>query len=534
MFSLGGTPANVPPRDAFCVLPLCEDMFNTDAGTNKLSDVMMQEQIDRMKAQIGESCFYFKTGFAGIFRNEANLERNFQMAATNNIALGVILRQSQTHALNIEVKNLLKQDIRRYQWRLDGTTWFGVGTSNAVEEIEYPARDGNRVTNSRYALQVRSAYETLMRSQADFLLEMDRRYPNVLAVVNAVIEEEMATEGGKADGYLADYSPFAITEFRDWLRHTGLYDTSTGARAGEGAPQGITGEWMWIDGQFRSPFYDDPSPADANGTGVSFNSHFGTAFSTWTLRYYDLDVWLAAIPYESGMEDPASPAFFDISPESGTGFTAGGFDAPRVRDPSDAYWLAWSWDQLDHDATKPGTYPPGDPQTPQYGFRQVMVRNWCSDVLDWAREQGVPADMLYAHQIPGEAVTASRLRSGATPIWTGYYEPGQTVGITRFGIIDPAWVTRYAARWGIFEWHPLPWRPAREPTYDDDLYAATVDSLESYYQNGARVLFPGWWTTDGSVKNDGTFPLADSGFARGIRDWLAEQPDQPRPDLTEP
>ncbi|MCF7817034.1 MAG: thrombospondin type 3 repeat-containing protein [Kiritimatiellales bacterium] len=518
-------------REAFCILPLFEAMFQVSGGTNLLPDAVVQEQINKLKLQVGPGGQYFETGFSGILRDEGNIERNFRMAHENGISLGLIISNVQTHALPGTIKALLNADIRRYQWRQNGVDWYGVSSTDGEGSILYPSRDFNRITDSRYATGVRAAYEAHARDQAAFLLAMDRNYPGVLAVVNAAIEEEQPTQGGISDDYLGDYSPFAVTEFRDWLRHAGKYDAATGGFAGEGAPAGIVGDYLLIDGYWRSPFSDDPSPADANGTGISFNNRFGTSFTTWSLRYYDLAAFPAAIPYATGMEDPASGNFFDISPESGTGFTVGGFDAPRVRNISNPYWLAWSWDMLDHDPVKPGEYPPGDPRHPQFGFRQTMVRNWCTDVLDWARDEGIPAELLHAHQIPAEIVSASRLRSSASPAWTGYYATGKTVGITRFGLVDPDLVQRYARRWGIFEWHPRPWNANSGASYATDLYNDTITSLNSYYWTGARVLFPGWWTHDGTVANGGTFPLADSSFADGMRNWLAARADNPPPSM---
>lgn len=506
----------VDPTNAFCILPLFEEMFMQ----NRLSDAEVQTQIDRMKTQLGSSRLYFKTGFAGIFRDNNNLERNFQMAYTNQIALGVIIRNSQTHALNTTIKSLLKADVRRYQWRLDGVNWYGVTDTNSDGSVEYPARDFNRITESRYATEVRAAYESNTRTLADFVVQMNRKYPGVLAAVNTAIEEEQASAGGASDNYLADYSPFAVTEFRDWLRHVGKYDDSTGEFARQGAPPDIVGPYLLINGVWRSPFYDDPTPADSNGTGVSFNQFFGTSFSTWTLRYYDLTVFPAPIPYTNGMENT-----FNISPQSGTGFTDGGFDPPRMRNITNNYWQAWSWDVLDQNA-----YPPGNPLHPAFGFRQTMVHNWCCDTLDWVREEGVPANMLYTHQIPAEVVTASRLRSSASPIWTGSYAPSGTEGITRFGLIDPNLLLRYERQWGIFEWHPRPWNANRGASYNTDLYNDTIQSLNSYYWSGARVLFPGWWTTN-TIHTGETFPLADSTFASGIKDWLTAQSDRLPPAM---
>ena len=514
--------ASAGVTNSFCILPLFEDLFGTE-----LSEDQARFQMQRMQEQIGSSRENFRTGFGGIMRNYGIMERNFRLAQEYNLSIGVIIGSAQTHALGADSRKLLKEDIRRYQWRLDGKIWYAVATTNADSSIEFPDREINRLTDSRYAVEVRNAYEKKVRDGARFVKGLTRKYPGVLAAVNTAIEEEMATQGGLSDKYLADYSPFAVTEFRDWLRHTGEYNADTGRWPDEGAPPEITGAFRLINGRYRSPFYDDPSPADANGTGDSFNKHFGTSFTTWSLRYWDLTLFTNKIPYAkyAGHESD-----FDPSPENGPGFTAGGFDAPRKRNVTNSYWLAWSWDLLDHGPKNNFSSPLGNPVAPAFGFRQQMVHHWCNDTLNWVREEGIPAEMLYAHQIPGELVTDKRLRSGATPLWTGYYAPGQTVGITRFGMMEPELIQQYASRWGIFEWHPRSWNARRESTYDTDLYNDTITSLNRYYWSGARVLFPGWWTTNG-VKNGGAFPLADSGFARGLKDWLAARPDVPPPAM---
>ena len=508
--------------DPVYILPLFEHLFGPE-----LSEEQARVEMQRMQAQIGSSRENFRTGFGGIMRNYGIMERNFRLAKEYNLSIGVIIGAAQTHALSAADRNLLKQDIRRYQWRLDGKTWYAVATTNADSSVEFPDREINRITDSRYAVEVRNSYEKKIRDGARFVKGLTRKYPGVLACVNTAIEEEMATQGGVSDKYLADYSPFAVTEFRDWLRHTGEYDAKTGRWPNEGAPPEITGACELINGCSRSQFYDDPSPADANGTGTSFNSHFGTSFTTWSLRYWDLALFTNKIPYANYAGHESD---FDPSPEIGAGFTNGGFDAPRVRNISNNYWLAWSWDLLDHGSKTNFLSPPGNPRAPAFGFRQQMVHHWCNDTLNWVRAEGIPAEQLYAHQIPGELVTNKRLRSGATPLWTGYYAPGQTVGITRFGLIEPELVQQYANRWGIFEWHPRSWNPRRGPTYDTDLYNDTITSLDRYYWSGAKVLFPGWWKAIG-VKNEEPFPLVDCGLSRGLKDWLAARSDVPLPVL---
>jgi hypothetical protein len=133
-----------------------------------------------------------------------------------------------------------------------------------------------------------------------------------------------------------------------------------------------------------------------------------------------------------------------------------------------------------------------------------------------------PAERLRtAHQIPGEAVGERRGRSSASPTWTGYLPAAGTVGITRYGPLDPSLVRRCAdlhpaggRNWRIFEWHPAPGaKPADARLYDD-----ARRELRKLYDNRCRVVFAGWW-----LNEDPTFPLDGSRFADAIRDFLAER-----------
>lgn len=51
----------------------------------------------------------------------------------------------------------------------------------------------------------------------------------MLSPVLACMCQELANGGEADENMLGDYSPFAVAEFRDWLRHTGIYDAVSGA-----------------------------------------------------------------------------------------------------------------------------------------------------------------------------------------------------------------------------------------------------------------------------------------------------------------
>lgn len=476
----------------------------SSVGGKDFREADLQAEMTKLKAQIGQNQGRIKVGFSHIFHSAPALRVHCRLAKANNLSVGVIIAV-QSHSGSFGYPALVGQDARRLQWRLDGTTWQGEAVTDKNGSAEFPSRDWRVPTPSRYCAPIHDAAMTEVRNQAQAIRRVMNEYPGVIVAVNASIEEELATAGEKIDGLLADYSPFAVTEFRDWLRHTGRYDDTVGEYAGQGAPPQIVGPFVRLHGALRSPFYDDPRPDRAAGTGPTFDQWFGTKFSTWALRFWDLARFPAPIT------DPR----FSPSPSAGPGATPSGFDAPRRRDPADRFWNAWSWDVPDHG----GQYPPGNPGRPSFGFRQCEVKHFVADVLQEAIRAGIPKTMLYSHQIAGEDVSAGRGRSGADPIWTGWYEPSGTLGITRFGSINVPKMTQYSHDWGIFEWHPAPGAKPDDPA----VYAATMKALDTYIPAGGHVFFPGWWQSGG--KQDAVMPLNDSRFAAALHDWIASQKD---------
>ncbi|HEY1683794.1 MAG TPA: hypothetical protein VGG19_03445 [Tepidisphaeraceae bacterium] len=495
--SLCAQPQTVHP---FAILPIYDGitgMHDTPANAAKL-----QREMDRLKAQIGQNNGRFRVGFSHVFGNPQGLLLHCRLATQNDLSVGVIIAV-QTHTRFGE--GIVQHDLRCAQWRMDGRHWQGE-QQDRNDNVQFPTRDWMVPTPSRYCSAIHDKAIGMAQAEARAIHEAMLKFPGVIVAVNAVIEEELASGGAESDNMLADYSPFAITEFRDWLCHRGKYDALTGEYAGQGAPADIVGPYLQIRGALRSPFYDDPSPDRSNHAGPSFNQWFGTSFNTWSLRYWDLQRF----------PKPITDTKFAPSPTSGVGYTSAGFDAPRHRDAANKYWNAWSWDIPDHH----GQYPPGNPAHPAFGFRQMEIAHFVSDVLSSVQRTGIPANQLYAHQIPGEFSNSARFRSGADPIWTAYFPAGGTLGITRFGPLDVNKLTQYSHNWGIFEWHP---NPLLKPT-DPRLYQTSTNALNLYSSNGCQVLFPGWWNADAEISK--IFPLDDSLFARAIHDWLAAQTQQ--------
>ena len=492
--------ANALPKsdhsNSFYIMPIWESGLDRQSTT----DDQYREQIAKMKKQFGPGNNYNKLGFASIYAagNLPMLLRQLKVFHENNIHRGVIFAM-QTHDGGLSNPN---GDLRNYQWRLNGKTWRGMpGPAQG--------RDTLVVTPSRYALAIRGEMRRKATRWAEEIKTAMRAYPGVIAIINFAIEEELAIGGAVSNEYLGDYSPFAIAEFRDWLRHRGLYAPGA-SYAGQGAPESITGPFISVDGHRVSPFYDDPAPDDASGRGKSFNDIFGTHFYTWTLAYWDIDTFA----------DPITDPNFNPMPHSGKGFTAGGFDAPRIINHS-PWWKAWDWTyQGDNNA-----FPAGNPSRPAYGFRECEVAHFVQDVASLLIAQGLPKELLYAHQIPAELLGdapagARRALSSASTIWSGYLPQNGHVGITRFGGLNPAMIAQYSHNWGIFEWHPAP----NQPPDSLVLYHAALSDLRKFVAHGCHALFPGWWHADRVGK---TFPLNDSHLAKAIHTFFAEQPNAP-------
>jgi hypothetical protein len=510
---LGETNAVVPApavTNTFHILAIWQPVVLAQS-----TDAEIRHEMDRLLEQFGKGNRYNRVGFSFIHPagQPEVLRRAARLAAEKGLVLGPIICL-QTHG-NAGMARVFTNDLRNYMWKNNGRTFRPLPCPDKPLDSHenLPA-----FSSSRYCDAVRRELEKRTRQQAREILGVMQEFPGVIAVVNPLIEQGLMSGKKTANGTLiyGDAGPYAVTEFRDWLRHTGCYDDDFGVYAGAGAPAAITGPWVLINGKLRSPFYDDPDPGEANKTGQSFNQTFGTAFASWSLRYFDLEKQPAPIT------DPAT----DFQPQSGLAFTDAGFELPAP-DPLSAFWRAWVWVNQEQG----GKYPPGHPAAPAFGFAQVMARNYVLDVFGWLADEGLPKERLYAHQVPTEALGNSPMallqaRTMAMGVWTGYAPASQTVGITRFGSIDPQLMTQYAPHWGIFEWHP---QPAAAPQ-EQRLYAAAKRDLAVYAANGCRFLFPGWWHAAGKPNFDtATFPLPDSRFSEAIRDFLAAQPDAPLP-----
>src|SRR5262249_34844745 len=227
------------------------------------------------------------------------------------------------------------------------------------------------MTPSRYARKLRRHLEAKVRELARVLVGERQTHPEIL--VSASGDGEMELNFGRLDvtvsfdhQMIADYSPFAILEFRDWIQHAGLY-----------APGQV------YDGQG----YAGGGAVYQGGSGLAaFNAAFGTFFSRWSLAYFD---WSLSDPID---KDPrAIPAAVYDDPEwtpfpvSGPWAVPGGFDAPRFPEkPSAAFWQLWRT------------------------FREEMVAHYVQDFARWMTSTPGPGGQTldpsrwYTHQIPAD------------------------------------------------------------------------------------------------------------------------------------
>ncbi len=186
---------------------------------------------------------------------------------------------------------------------------------------------------SRYSRKDAVLREAFIRELGRQLAKRMLQYPENLVAASGDGEVELSSDGvvngpggeDRVASRLADYSPFAVAEFRDWLRQGGLYAPGQ-PFAGEG----------WTS---SSRYAGDAAPGvDSNGDGHTLNGDFGITFTTWSLKHFD---W--------SLSDPVAPDpwAIPVATYSAPGFNAlpsanaAGFDAPRVRNPNDAYWKLW-------------------------------------------------------------------------------------------------------------------------------------------------------------------------------------------------
>jgi hypothetical protein len=436
------------------------------------SDAAFQPEADAILAALHGGP-YARVGAAGLLLIDlpwaADLA-NPVLSSPTPAWLSAALSRAQTRGLAVHIGTVAgvsrdvtiydaarREDRRNAQWYRDGTL-------------------GNEIwmTPSRYARRLRRHLETKVRAFARMLVDLRQQFPDTL--VSASGDGEMELNYGGLDGsvpfenqMIADYSPFAIAEFRDWIRHTGLY--------GPGQP---------YDGQ---GFSGGGARYQGAGGLSTLNADYGTAFASWNLLYFDWDVMADSVNGDTKAipDTTYEGAGWTPLPSSGPDFVAGGFDAPRsANNPTPAFWTLWRQ------------------------FRETMVGNYQKDFATWvtttadADGNRFETDRWYSHQIPADYVNETfpgcpvpnpRLMTSASPMTTANIAPAGSLGLTAFDVFGTDQIYHRTSRylldalkamhlpnWGFVEWSPS-W-----PFVPDPDVAGIAATAGRAYEAGAHIL----------------------------------------------
>ncbi len=506
----------VDPADILYILPFW-------SGFGGSSDEVVIQEYERLTTRLGPEGPYVKLGFSGyVFMSMEKWDVNRTDSRAIRAALASTIRQidnyiDRGHRLGIPVsfsvltairdredpvqRESEREDVRSMQWYADNEVARGWWT------------------HSRYARKARAVQEAYIRELGRVLANRMARYPEILVAASGDGEVELAYGREhpvtKEKTIYADYSPFTIAEFRDWLRHGGLY--------AQGQPYAGQGHAL------GSRYAGDRTPGeDTNNDGHTLNGDFGTSFTTWRLLHFDWDLADSA----EGFDPHAVPlsAYTSRSFKRFPRGTPGGFDAPR--EPRTGQGNPW-WDTW-------------------VLFKQTLLQHHNTDFARWVTtspdpETGatVPATRWYSYQIPSDyAFSGSpdapteRFLSSMSAWWTGDVSPYGGVGITAFNLdwsrhTPPSPITytlrnvapRIAERnlrWGIIEWNPgmLPFSAG--VTDNPEIYAQELDVVERYRPS---LVQPFAW-------GDPVSRVQDSGFEVMLRDLVARINRSPAPAIT--
>ena len=169
-------------------------------------------------------------------------------ARTYGVGLHIILTYGLSR--NPKFYNEAKdEDIRNAQWYNDNnilaeSQWNNIDTQqtgkwqfvhNKIDEIgKIHAAAGTESasqyalgTHSRYARKLRNHLEAKVEATFAYLTQVQQQNPDLLLVISAPGEAEMNLHPINTLPHMQEYfcvfSPFAVLEFRDWIKHEGLY-----------------------------------------------------------------------------------------------------------------------------------------------------------------------------------------------------------------------------------------------------------------------------------------------------------------------
>jgi hypothetical protein len=390
-------------------------------------------------------------------------------------------------------------------------------------------------THSRYARKQRRIQEAYIRELGRVLADRMARYPETLVAASGDGEVEIAHIGHTDPVFTVygDYSPFAVAEFRDWIRAGGLY----------AAGQPYAGQSY----EHAARYAGDTTPAlDTNGDGHTLNGDFATAFTTWDLRSFDWKLTDGETLRAISSSSPFNPAAVT---------NAGGFDAPRVRGTKPAnyfaqttvdYWKLWLM------------------------FRTAMVHRHNIDFAKWITSSAsvdagtagavVPRTAWSSYQIPGDYISngspanpTGRFEASGSGWTTADVSPYASAGFTSFNLnykcdptkptgaggpqagcggVHPYFLTFHGLapaianrnlRFSLVEWHPsVPVGPGLAPPENPFLFSNELALLKQYRPT---VLSPFIW-------NDvtGLYRIKDTGLETMLRQLVTDLKDGLTPD----
>lgn len=527
---------------AVVVLCLCTSISRADAQTVNRDDVLyilpfwpgvagsdasVASEIANLRARLGPEGPYVKLGFSAyVFISmdswtvDPTNPAAIRAALTGTISqIDGLIAKARTH--NFPLALMFQTAIRE---RTDPAQ-----TASEVEDVRNMMwyADNERAakwwTHTRYARKQQAIQEAYIRELGKITAERMRLYPETLVAASGDGEQELATARSTTAtppvaNIYSDYSPFAVAEFRDWLRLGGLYATGA-AFAGQGYSLGAR-------------YAGDATPgADSNGDGRTLNGDFGTAFTTWDLKHFD---WSLLDAFTSTDPKALSLAAYDALTTKLPGQNAAGFDPPRVPEPQSAanaldtgnkWWDVWVL------------------------FKQTMLHRHNLEYAKWMTTSAdstgatVPRARWYSNQIPADylfngnpQVPNGRWHGSASSWWTADVSPYGSLGITAFNIdfndIPAPFVARTLVgvapqiaardlRWGLIEWHPgqLPERP---PSFTGgfstnlEVYRSEMAVVKQYRPS---LLQPFYWGTLGANQVEGTpFETAMKEMVAQIKD----------------
>ncbi|MGE5343206.1 MAG: BACON domain-containing protein [Candidatus Omnitrophota bacterium] len=393
------------------------------------------------------------------------------------------------------------EDIRNAQWYNDNNI-----TSQTQMEV-HELNEYVYTTFSRYARKLRKHIESAVLAAFKYLKKIQDQNPDLVITVSAPGEAELNAlriNGGTIQEFFCDYSPFAVLEFRDWITHQGEYGSG---------------------GKYNGQGYENGGTRYQGDTGLeNFNHDFGTAFTSWDLKYYH---WSLSDPQDSTYTDTINPdpniipfndySFGAMKPQSGAHYIAGGFDPPRIMKEKGE-----------------------DPFCDLFqDFREWMVHHYIYDMAQIVRTSGFAKDHYFSHQIPADYLWGTRPNdpevplneryyASASPLWTAKTFSDVGMGITMYDInfishyartslyAVPA-ISSMATNWGAFEYNPEV--VVTNTLNDINTADSIVEQIQRLYDYHAHAI--GFYSWDGNpdVRFGGTNrELAAKQFFDTIKD----------------